>query len=84
MGLSTQGGNVALAFKNHISTCFGLAVAGSNQFAQFSVHDQMDRIRNSVACHITSDLDFNQGRLCNSDLSGLKFSVNIANSCSNI
>ena len=31
--------------------------------------------RNSVACHITSALDFQQGRLCNADLSRLMLSV---------
>ena len=30
-----------------------------------------------MVCHVTFDLDFNKGRLCNSDLSGLKLSVNV-------
>ena len=34
-------------------------------------------------CHSTSDLDFNK-RLCNSDLSELKLSVNTANPCSKL
>ena len=32
----------------------------------------------------TSYLDFSKGGLCNSDLSGLKLSVNIANPCSKL
>ena len=36
-----------------------------------------------MACCVTSDLDFNKGRLCNSDLSGL-LSINIANPCSKL
>ena len=39
--------------------------------------------RNSMACHITSDLA-PKGRLCNSDLSRLNLSVNIANPCSKL
>ena len=36
-----------------------------------------------MACCITSVLDFNK-RLCKTDLSGLKLSVNIANPCSKL
>ena len=62
MGVSTPGRNIALAFENCISTCFGLvmAMAGSNQFSPVQCTWQIDSIRDSVAYCVTSDLDFNK------------------------
>ena len=53
-------------------------------FSQVHCAWQIDSISNSMAlpCHFCFGLQ--QGRLCNSDLSGLKLSVNIANPCSKL
>ena len=37
-----------------------------------------------MACHTTSPFGLQQGRLCKTDLSRLKLSVNIANPCSEL
>ena len=56
----------------------------SSQFSPVQCARQIDSIKASMAllCHFWFGLQ--QGRLCNSDLSGLKLYVNIANPCSKL
>ena len=54
---------------------------GSNQIDLVSVRDS---IRNSMALSHHFCFGLQQERLCKTDLSGLKLSVNIANPCSKL
>ena len=72
MGISSPGAYISILFR------WKLAKTGQNQFLMCMTK------RNCMAllCHFWFGLQ--QGRLCNSDFSGLKLSVNIANPCSKL
>ena len=57
------------------------AQTGSNQIDLVGAHDS---IRNSVALPHHFCFGLQQERLCKTDLSGLKLSVNVANPCSKL
>ena len=56
MGLSSPG--VLSALHQHL---LWLAVANLNQFSPVQCTKQIDSIRHRVACHVTSNLDCDQG-----------------------
>ena len=57
-----------------------LAVASTFQFVPFQCTLQIDSIRNSMACHVTSDSDFDK-RGC---VIQIKLSVTITKPCSKL
>ena len=57
MGLSTPGRNIAFsALHQHLVS----DVASSNWFSPVQCTWQIDSIRNSMSCHVTSDSDFDK------------------------
>ena len=61
--------------KYYISISFR-SIAGSGQFKPVQCTWQIDSIRNSMVCHVTSNSDFHK-EVVQFRLSGLKLSVNI-------
>ena len=72
MGISSPGTYISVLFR------WKLAKTGQNQFLVCMTK------RNHMALSHYLRFGLQQGRLCNSDLSGLKLSVNIANPCSKL
>ena len=60
MELSSPGAYVSIAFST-LHQQLKLVGTSSNQFGLVLCEWQIDSIRNGVACHITSDLDFDWG-----------------------